>query len=732
MCDQPPNGTPPLYLIKRGMSGGGDDDDDDEPGQVAAVSTAPDHRGNDCDGGNDGRDDHRDPYAVVVKPMYVSSERPSCLASAPPLPPSLAKDDNDDDDAGGRRRGNNDGRGVKRNRGTNKKRPRDAKIECGLRACQAVVRGETCPFQRNSSGGGCKYNHDLGGMLANRPGDISEGVDGAAWLKGQCPSWIARGFCDFGIMCRLGSCHVDMSTGRNLRRTVDDDGKETIVFASSYSTPVHEATTTTTTTTTTTSRGDDGGGTIKLEDEATVDAKTAESGPGMDAATTTTKTTSMGHRGDVSNVLSKGTQILLRKNKYPFVCKRHFEVHNDKGRTTQGSTSDTPALPPRERKLIDFRDKVYVAPLTTVGNLPFRRIMKRYGADITCGEMALADQLLLGRPSEWALLRRHPCEDVFGVQIAAGHPDQYTRVAEILANEDEGFRVDFVDLNLGCPIDMVCDKGAGASLMLREKKLRGGLEGMLAVLDCPVTIKMRTGWNEAQPIAHELVPRIQGWGIDGIGAIMIHGRSRLQRYSRLANWDYISKVARSQSPNLRQIPVIGNGDIFSYTDYEEKILKQVDNGEGDDGGGGGNRNNLSPTAMLARGALIKPWLPTEIKERRHWDIAASERLDMLKDFVRFGLEYWGSDQQGVNHTRRFLLEWLSFLHRYVPVGMLDVIPQQMNHRPPNNMCGRSDLETLMLSKNCADWIKISTMLLGPVPDGFQFEPKHKANSYQKA
>ena len=162
----------------------------------------------------------------------------------------------------------------------------------------------------------------------------------------------------------------------------------------------------------------------------------------------------------------------------------------------------------------------------------------------------------------------------------------------------------------------------------------------------------------------------------------IHGRSRLQRYSRLANWDYISQVARSLSPDLRQIPLIGNGDIFSYTDYEEKILKQVGNDDGDDGS---NKNNLSPTAMLARGALIKPWLPTEIKERRHWDISASERLDMLRDFVRFGLEHWGSDQQGVNHTRRFLLEWLSFLHRYVPVGMLEVIPQQMNHRPPNNM-----------------------------------------------
>ena len=122
-----------------------------------------------------------------------------------------------------------------------------------------------------------------------------------------------------------------------------------------------------------------------------------------------------------------------------------------------------------------------------------------------------------------------------------------------------------------------------------------------------------------------------------------------------------------------RIPIIGNGDIFSYTDYQTKVLAARNNADSP---------AVEPTAMLALGALIKPWLPTEIKDCRHWDISASERLDLLKDFVSYGLQHWGSDQQGVNTTRRFLLEWLSFLHRYIPVGLLERIPQVLNHRPP--------------------------------------------------
>ena len=101
---------------------------------------------------------------------------------------------------------------------------------------------------------------------------------------------------------------------------------------------------------------------------------------------------------------------------------------------------------------------------------------------------------------------------------------------------------------------------------------------------------------------------------------------------------------------------------------------------------------------------------------------------MLRDYARFGMEHWGSDTKGVETTRKFLLEWMSFLHRYIPIGLLEVLPQRINERPPAHYC-RDDLETLMASNHSEDWVKLTTMVLGPPPKQFLFVPKHKSNSY---
>jgi tRNA-dihydrouridine synthase 3 len=109
----------------------------------------------------------------------------------------------------------------------------------------------------------------------------------------------------------------------------------------------------------------------------------------------------------------------------------------------------------------------------------------------------------------------------------------------------------------------------------------------------------------------------------------IHGRSRLQRYNKLANWEYVLEAARAQDPEYARLPVIGNGDIFSYEDWHGHFSMIQDRLRESDPEAIG----LCSCAMIGRGVLIKPWLPQELKESRHIDISASERLDMLQRFV---------------------------------------------------------------------------------------------------
>ena len=108
-----------------------------------------------------------------------------------------------------------------------------------------------------------------------------------------------------------------------------------------------------------------------------------------------------------------------------------------------------------EKKALDFEGKTILAPLTTVGNLPFRRLCKTLGCDVTYGEMALAAKIVEGNSGEWALFRRHKSEDVFGIQIAGAFADNVAKCGELFERE---CRADFFDLNCGCPIDQVTSK----------------------------------------------------------------------------------------------------------------------------------------------------------------------------------------------------------------------------------------------------------------------------------
>ncbi|KAI0273872.1 zinc finger dihydrouridine synthase [Russula aff. rugulosa BPL654] len=364
--------------------------------------------------------------------------------------------------------------------------------------------------------------------------------------------------------------------------------------------------------------------------------------------------------------------------------------------------ADLPDVPFRfsEKKRLNWSDKTYLGPLTTVGNLPFRRLCVSLGADITCGEMGLATSFQSGSKEEWSLVRRHPSETMFGVQVAGNKPTTLVPTAELIARECNG-GIDFMDLNCGCPIDLVFRTGSGSALLDAAGKLGKILIGMNRALgEIPLTIKMRTGVKEGRNNAHKLMPRISSeWNV---AAMTLHGRTRQQRYTKLADWEYIRECvnavrAREADEDLPRIPIFGGGDAFSAQDYWSKVESS-----GVDG------------VMIARGALIKPWIFTEIKERREWDISSRERLELIRKVAHFG-----TDTAGVNTTRRYLCEALSFHY---------LLPPRINDRAPL-FRGRDELETLLASGDSRDWVKISEMFLGPAPESWTFTPKHKSNAH---
>ncbi|XP_075867334.1 tRNA-dihydrouridine(47) synthase [NAD(P)(+)]-like isoform X1 [Nelusetta ayraudi] len=564
------------------------------------------------------------------------------------------------DQEDGQKGGAKDG---KRLRGQNKARPHTKPTAYDeKRLCLSVVQpNRECPF-----GDKCHFHHNIPDYLASKPADIGD----------NCYLFDTFGKCTYGLTCRFAKAHTtsDFKTIENAELIKACEGMATVKNVLSKDLQ------------------------NRLRKRSVAFKKSAEY---LKTLSNNREKKEQQKNGETCKVSAdpSGEQPVSTKTEIP----QQISTDEQPSIKTVGPLTDVDVikLRPCEKKQVDFRDKLYLAPLTTCGNLPFRRVCKRFGVDITCGEMAMCTNLLQGQQSEWALLKRHESEDIFGVQVEGCFPDTMTRCAELINNYTE---VDFVDINSGCPIDLVFKKGGGCGLMTRTRKFEEIINGMNYVLDVPLTVKIRTGVQEKSNIAHKLIPEMKRWGVS---MVTLHGRSREQRYTKLADWDYISTCSKLASP----VPLFGNGDILSYED----AIKAKETGVSG--------------IMIARGALIKPWIFTEIKESRHWDISSSERLDILKDFTNFGLEHWGSDTRGVEKTRHFMLEWLSFMCRYIPVGLLERLPQKINERPPYYM-GRDYLESLMASQNVGDWVRISEMLLGPLPKNFNFLPKHKANAYK--
>lgn len=428
--------------------------------------------------------------------------------------------------------------------------------------------------------------------------------------------------------------------------------------------------------------------------------------------------------GKIQNDLQKKKYPLTKSNEYidylDKVKKQHIE---NEGKASAPDAEDNAAayveapFKPLEKKKLYLNRAKIVSPLTTVGNLPYRRLMKTLGADVTYSEMALSLPLVQGAKSEWALTRAHASEiPGFGIQIAGSKYWQTTKASQLIA--ELAPNCSEINLNCGCPIDLLYRAGAGSALMDNPGRLMKMTEGMMAVSgDIPVTIKIRTGVRDGHPTAKTLVQRAVKEGL--VSAITLHGRSRAQRYTKLANWDYIKQVAElvreeretNEENDLVKPWIIGNGDVYSWEDWYQHVDEQkVD------------------SVMVARGALIKPWIFEEVEAKQYLDKSATERLAIVEQYCKFGLDHWGSDEYGVNQTRRFVCEFLSFLCRYIPVGILEYLPPKLNDRPPL-WKGRNELETLLASKNYQDWIKITEMFLGPASKEFEFIPKHKSNSY---
>ncbi len=232
---------------------------------------------------------------------------------------------------------------------------------------------------------------------------------------------------------------------------------------------------------------------------------------------------------------------------------------------------------------------LFLAPMEDVTDSPFRQICRAKGADIVFTEFISSEALI--RDSDIALhkMSYSESERPFGIQIFGGREEAMEGAAKVAANNNP----DLVDINFGCPVYKVVNKGAGAAC-LKDMDLMERMAGTVvdAITDKPVTVKTRLGWDDDTIRIQEVALMLQRVGVK---ALTVHARTREQKYKGDARWEWLKKLR--DTPGL-EIPIIGNGDVTS-----PELAKKMFDETGVDG------------VMIGRGAIGNPWI---FEQSRHY------------------------------------------------------------------------------------------------------------------